>query len=202
MSEITRREVLQIIGAAPAVAAFTWTEAEAAQAAQASQKAKQPAAKKQAFKPKFFTAHEYATVVALADIIIPKDERSGSASDSGAPEFIDYIIGEQEERQTAMRGGLVWLDTECRKRFDKSFLACAESQRLQVIDDIAWPKKVKPELSQGARFFSTMRDLVATGFFSSKMGVADLQYIGNMALGEWPGAPPEVLTKLGVSYDE
>jgi gluconate 2-dehydrogenase gamma chain len=202
MNDIKRRRVLQIIGAAPALAAFTWTEAEAAEAAQASQKAKPAAATKQAFKPTFFTAHEYATVVALVDIIIPKDERSGSASDSGAPEFIDYIVGEQEERQTAMRGGLAWLDTECRKRFDKWFLACTESERLQVIDDIAWPRKVRPELRQGARFFSEMRDLVAIGFFSSRMGVADLQYIGNMAVGEWTGAPPEVLKKLGVSYDE
>jgi gluconate 2-dehydrogenase gamma chain len=203
MSDMKRRRVLQIMGAAPAVAAFTWSEAEAAQAAQASQQAKRKAAAgKQAFKPKFFTAHEYATVVALADIIIPKDERSGSASEAGAPEFIDYIVNEQKDRQTALRGGLVWLDSECRRRFDKEFLECTETQRLQVVDDIAWPKKAKPDLSHGVRFFSTMRDLVASGFFSSKVGVADLGYVGNVPVGEWNGAPPEVLDKLGVSYDE
>lgn len=201
MSDMKRRKVLQIIGAAPAVAAFTWNEAEAAQAAQQSQQARrQAAAKKQAFKPKFFNAREYATIVALGDILIPKDERSGSASDAGTAEFIDYIVNEQKERQTAMRGGLVWLDTECRKRFDKAFLDCAEAERLQVLDDIAWPQKARPEMSHGVRFFSTVRDLVAAGFFSSKIGVADLQYMGNVPT-QWNGAPPEVMQKLGVSYE-
>ena len=120
-------------------------------------------------------------MVALADIIIPKDERSGSASEAGAPEFIDYIVSEQTERQTAMRGGLVWLDTECRKRFDKAFLECTRRRSAcRCVDDIAWPKKAKPEFSHGVRFFTSLRDLVAAGFFSSKMGVADLQYMGNV----------------------
>jgi gluconate 2-dehydrogenase gamma chain len=201
MSEFRRREMLQILGTAPAVAALTWTEADAAVAAQQSQQARQKAAaSKKAYTPKFFTAHEYATVVALADLIIPKDARSGSASESGAPEFIDYIVSEQPERQTAMRGGLTWLDTECRKRFDKAFLACAAAERTQVLDDIAWPRKAKPEFSHGVRFFSSMRDLVAAGFFSSRMGVEDLQYMGNVP-HLWDGAPANVLQKLGVSYD-
>ena len=198
MSDFKRRDMLQILGTAPAVAALTWNEAEASavaeQAAAARQKA---AASKQAFKPKFFTAHEYATVAVLADIIIPKDARSGSATDAGVPEFIDYIISEQTERQTAMRGGLTWLDTECRKRFDKAFLESSPEQRLQVVEDIAWPKKAKPEFSHGVRFFTGMRDLVAAGFFSSKAGVADLQYMGNVP-HKWDGPPPEVLQKLGV----
>jgi gluconate 2-dehydrogenase gamma chain len=203
MNDFKRREILQLLGAAPAAAAFTWTDAEAAQAAQQARQArKQSAAKKQAYKPKFFTAREYATVVALADLIIPKDDRSGSASDAGAPEFIDYIVGEQVDRQTAMRGGLTWLDSECRGRFDKAFLECSDTERTQVLDDIAWPKKAPPELSHGVRFFNTMRDLVAAGFWSSKMGVEDLQYMGNTFVAEWKGAPEEVLQKLGVSYTD
>lgn len=198
MSDVKRRTMLQILGAAPAVAAFTWNEAEAAAAAEQTATARQKAATtKTAFKPKFFTAHEYATVGVLADIIIPKDAKSGSATDAGVPEFIDYIVNEQEERQTAMRGGLTWLDTECRKRFDKAFLECSSEQRLQVVEDIAWPKKAKPEFSHGVRFFTTMRDLVAAGFFSSRVGVADLQYMGNVP-NKWDGPPAAVLQKLGV----
>jgi hypothetical protein len=201
MSDLKRRDVLQILGAAPAAAAFTWTEAEAQQAAQGSQAARRrAAAAKQAYKPRFFTAREYATVVALADIIIPKDARSVSASEAGAPEFIDYIVAEQKDRQTAMRGGLVWLDSECRRRFDKGFLECATEQRTQVLDDIAYPAKARRELSHGVRFFTQMRDLVATGFWSSKAGVADLGYQGNVPT-VWNGAPEDVLKKLGVSYD-
>jgi hypothetical protein len=200
MTDLNRRDVLQILGATSAAAAVTWTEADVAYAAQAQQARKQAAAKGQAYKPKFFTVREYAAIVALADLIIPKDDRSGSGSDAGAPEFIDHIVSVQDERQTAMRGGLAWLDSECRKRFDKAFLESSGAERRQVLDDIAWPAKARPEFTQGARFFSTLRDLVATGFWSSKIGVADLGYSGNVPT-QWNGAPPEVLQKLGVSYD-
>ena len=195
-----RRDALKILTAAPAAAAFTWTAEEATAAAQQAQQARgQAAAAKTVFKPRFFTAHEYATVVMLADMIIPRDGRSGGASDAGAPEFIDYLIARQADRQVALRGGLNWLDNECRKRFDKTFLQAADADRRKVLDDIAWPKRAAPEFRQGARFFTTMRDLVATGFWSSKIGVADLGYQGNRPTA-WTGAPEAVLQRLGVKY--
>jgi hypothetical protein len=199
---IKRREMLKLLGTAPAAVAFTWTHEETMHAAQQTQRGRaQAAAQNQSYKPRFFTAHEYATITALADMIIPKDDRSGSASEAGAPEFIDYIVAEQADRQTAMRGGLGWLDAECRERFDKAFLECADPERRQVLDDIAWPAKAPRRLSHGVRFFTTMRDLVATGFWSSRIGIGDLGYTGNRAEPEWTGAPAEVLQKLGVSYD-
>src|SRR5262245_24398097 len=122
MTDINRRQTLKLLGAAPAAVAFTWTAEEAAAATQQAQQARtRAAATRQPYKPKFFTAHEYATIVMLGDLIIPKDARSGSASDAGTPEFIDFIVAAQPARQTAMRGGLQWLDSECRGRFDKAF---------------------------------------------------------------------------------
>lgn len=209
MSNLKRRQMLAILGATPA-AALTWTPGEAAQApaaaAQTAKPAAKPAAKgKAGFKPKFFTAAEYATVVMLSNIIIPKDERSGSASDAGVPEFIDYTMAEtladQPDRRTALRGGLAWLDSESLKRFNATFTKVTDAQRTQILDDIAWPKKAKPEMSHGVRFFNGFRDLVASGFFSSKVGVADLQYMGNVP-SVWNGSPPEVMQKVGVTYDE
>jgi gluconate 2-dehydrogenase gamma chain len=207
MSNLKRRQMLAILGATPA-AALTWKQGEAAQtpAAPAAQTAKpgaKPAAKgKAGFKPKFFTAAEYGTVVMLANIIIPKDERSGSASDAGVPEFIDYTLAEtlsdQPERQVAIRGGLAWLDNESLKRFNATFTKVTDAQRTQILDDIAWPKKAKPEMSHGVRFFNGFRDLVASGFWSSKIGVADLQYMGNVP-AVWNGSPPEVMQKVGVT---
>jgi hypothetical protein len=164
---------------------------EAARAAQAAGPA---------FVPAFFTAHEYETVRMLVDYIIPKDARSGSATDAGVPEFMDFILNEQKGMQIPMRGGLAWLDTECRERFAQSFLTAGDNQRRQVLDDIAWPGKARPALSQGVAFFNDFRDLTASGFFSSKMGVADLQYLGNAFVQEWQGCPPEALKKLGVNY--
>src|SRR5262245_40782726 len=200
MAKINRRSMLKAIGAAPVVAGFTWTDAEAAQAAQAAQTVRRPAAgaAKTAYKPKFFTAHEWATVNVLVNLIIPKDDRSGSATDAGVPEFMDFMMNDQPTRQTAMRGGLAWIDLQCQSRYDKTFLDCTADQRTAVLDDIAWPQRAKPELSQGIAFFSSFRDLTAGGFFSSKMGVEDLKYLGNVMNPNWAGCPPEALKKLGV----
>jgi hypothetical protein len=201
MRDLKRRRVLQVLGASPALAALAFTESEAALATQRAQTARrQAAAAGQAYKPTFFTAAEYATVTALADMIIPKDDRSGSASEAGVPEFVDHIVGAQPMRQVGMRGGLVWLDTECRRRFDKAFLACADAERRQVLDDIAYPAKADKRFSHGVRFFNGLRDLVAAGFFSSKVGVADIGYLGNVP-NVWNGAPQNVLDKLGVKYE-
>jgi gluconate 2-dehydrogenase gamma chain len=200
VSEIKRRTVLRMMAAAPVAATLAWTEAEAQQAHAHAQAARATAAKTgTTYKPKFFTAHEWATVRVLVDIIIPKDERSGSATDVGVPEFMDFIVNEQEERQVAMRGGLAWIDTECQERFDKTFLACSDAERTALLDDIAWPQKAKPELSQGVAFFNSFRDLTATGFWTTKVGMADLQYIGNTFVAQWKGCPDEVLKKLGIA---
>ena len=201
MSRLKRRRVLQILGAAPAVAALGFTESEAALAVQQAQAARtRAAASGTAYKPKFFTAAEYAVVVALADLIIPRDERSPSASEVGTVEFIDHMVANQKLRQGQFRGGLAWLDAECRRRFAKGFMACADAEKRQVLDDIAYPEKANPRLNQGVRFFTAMRDLVAGGFWSSKAGMADLGYQGNVPT-QWNGAPQAVLDKIGVKYE-
>jgi gluconate 2-dehydrogenase gamma chain len=192
---MNRRDMLQALGAAPAAAlAVGWTPADAEAAVREIRQQTQGA---KPYQLRFFTPREYATIVALSDLIIPKDGRSGSASDAGAPEFVDYIVAAQPERQTPMRGGLVWLDSECRRRFDKAFLECADADRRRVLDDIAYPAKARPEMSHGVRFFTSLRDLVATGFWSSRMGVDDIGYSGNRP-AVWDGPPPEVLKKLGL----
>lgn len=193
----SRRDVLKVLLAAPA-ATFSWTDAEAAQAA-ASAQAAQAATKP--FVPKFFTEPEFRLVRVLADIVIPKDERSGSASDAGVPEFMDFMMIDQPARQVAMRGGLAWLDVECQRRFDKTFLNCAEAERRAVLDDIAWPAKARPEFAHGVAFFTNFRDLTASGFWTTRMGIDDLQYMGNRSVARWNGCPDEALKKLGVSYD-
>jgi hypothetical protein len=155
--------------------------------------------------PRFLSAHEWATVRVLADAVIPGDDRSGGATDALVPEFIDFILDdplaeprERESLQTRVRGGLAWLDRECRGRFSKSFVECAGGERTAVLDDIAWPEKALAEMAPGAAFFTLFRDLVASGFWSSRMGVEDLKYTGNTFVAEWRGCPPEVLAKIGL----
>jgi hypothetical protein len=196
---ISRRKALKVISAAPVVAGFTWTSVEAEQARQHASAARKAAATtKTAYKPKFFTPHEWATITVLVDLIIPKDERSGSATDAGVPEFMDFMLADQAERQVAMRGGLHWIDTQCKARFGKSFVECEMPQRSMLLDDIAWPAKAPKDLSQGVAFFNSFRDFTATGFWSSKMGIEDLKYIGNTANPQWDGCPAEALAKLGL----
>jgi gluconate 2-dehydrogenase gamma chain len=196
MTDVTRRETIQILAGIPLLAAGLSPQA-VVRGVEAARRARESGAP---YTPVFFTAHEYQTVVVLADIIIPRDERSGSATDAGVAEFIDYIVWDQKGMQTPTRGGLAWMDNECQERFGKSFLAATAAQRGAVVDDIAWPKKARPEMSQGVAFFNDFRDLTASGFFSSRMGVTDLQYLGNTVVPEWKGCPPAALEKLGVSY--
>jgi gluconate 2-dehydrogenase gamma chain len=193
----SRRDALKVLLAAPA-ATLAWTEAEAAQAAASVQAARATA---KPFVPKFFTAAEYRLVNVLADIVIPKDERSGSATDAGVPEFMDFMMIDQPARQVAMRGGLAWLDVECQRRYDKVFLNCTDAERTAVLDDIAWPAKAKPDFAHGVAFFTNFRDLTASGFWTTRMGIDDLQYMGNRSVARWNGCPAEALKKLGVSYE-
>lgn len=202
MSDMNRRDVLRMLGVGVAAATVSCTPDVAEKAHQAGQAARDSAAATGGkVQTKFFTPHEHATVTLLADMIIPRDARSGSASDAGVPEFMDYILTEYPDGQTAIRGGLAWLDTECRDRYEKAFVDCTDARRRALLDDIAWPLKAKPELSQGVAFFNRFRDFTASGFFSSKMGTEDLHYIGNTVVPVWNGCPPEALAKLGVSYE-
>jgi hypothetical protein len=189
--------MLAVLGATPTAVLFAWTPAEERAALAVAQNAVTAGS---AYAPRFFTAAEFAMIGVLTDLIIPRDERSGSASEAGTPAFIDYIVAEQPTRHIPMRGGLAWLNAQCQERFEKPFMGATDAERRQVLDDIAWPQRARPELIHGVRFFNTMRDLTAAGFFSSKMGVADLGYLGNQGT-VWDGAPTNVLQKLGVSYD-
>ena len=166
-------------------------------------------------KGKFFSDHEMATITMLADIIIPKDEVSGSASDAKVPEFIEFIVKDMPQHQVPMRGGLRWVDMQCLKRFEKPFKDCDQKQQLEVVDDIAYPQTeftdatgkkhtkgmIKAGMEPGVSFFSLMRNLTATGFYTSEIGVKDIGYAGNQA-NKWNGVPDDVLKQYGVAYTE
>ena len=117
-NKIDRRRALALLASAPLATTFVCTGADAAKAQSAIG---------DDYQTTFFTAHEYDTVRLLVDILIPRDARSGSATDAGVPEFMDFLMTDQPERQLAMRGGLVWLDVECLERFDNNFVDCDAS---------------------------------------------------------------------------
>lgn len=145
----------------------------------------------------FFTKHEMATITVLVDIIIPKDNVSGSATDAKVPEFIEFIVKDMPYHQTPMRGGLKWLDIQCFNRFEKPFIEASAQQQISIIDEIAYPNKAKPEMSAGVAFFNRMRDLTASGFYTTEIGVKDIGYIGNTP-NQWDGVPADVLKQYGL----
>lgn len=150
---------------------------------------------------KFFTEHEMATITILVDIIVPKDDISGSATDAKVPDFLEFIVKDMPSHQTPMRGGLRWLDIQSFKQFEKSFVDCSAAQRIQLVDQIAYPEKAKPEMAQGVSFFNLMRDLTLTGFYTSEIGVKDLDYRGNVP-NKWNGVPDDVLKQYKMAYSE
>jgi gluconate 2-dehydrogenase gamma chain len=213
-SSVSRRRVLQVLGAAPLVGVGALVQQQQQQAQtqtrQTHEAPNQPARDTRQPPPspprrRFFTQRELRTVRVLADDVIPRDERSGSATDAKVPEFIDFNLSVEEttpETRVAWRGGLRWMDTESRRRFGAPYALATAAQRHQILDDIAWPDRARPELRHGAAFFARFRDMVAAGFFSSAIGFRDLQYMGNTFVPQWNGCPEAALRKLGVSYDE
>ena len=149
----------------------------------------------------FFTPHEMATITILADIIIPKDDVSGSASDAKVPDFIEFIVKDMPTHQVPMRGGLKWLDMQSNKQFQNPFTDCNQQQQLTLVDQIAYPKKAKPGMAPGVAFFNLMRNLTASGFYTSPIGFKDVGYMGN-APNQWNGVPDDVLKQYNLAYTE
>jgi hypothetical protein len=206
LHQLTRRDALKTLGSVPMAAVLavgTTGHDRASRFVQTLTEAEQQ--QQAAYAPKFFTAREWRTVRMLSDYVIPRDERSGSATDAKVPEYMDFFMADGETTEASrvsMRGGLAWIDNESRHRFGgKTFVESSDAERRQLLDAIAWPAKAKPEVSYGVTFFIRFRDMTASGFFSSAIGWKDLQYMGHTFVPQWNGCPPEALAKLGVSYD-
>jgi gluconate 2-dehydrogenase gamma chain len=190
---VSRRDILKTLALGAATGSVLQVipakAAEFAHQAVRKEKAASPAGK---YTPKYFSARQYEALNWLCDAIIPKDDHSAGAVEAGAPEFIDLLTSENDEFQLTLGGGLFWLDNFCLDRYEKSFMDCTPEQRTQLLDLIAYRKNAKqdPALRQGIVFFAFLRNMTMDGFYTSKIGIADLQYIGNQSLREFPGCPP------------
>ena len=190
---MTRRDILRTLAVGAAGGSVLQViPAKAAEYAHQLVRNEKSASAAGKYAPKYFSAHQYEMLLVLCDTIIPKDDKSGGAVEAGAPEFIDLLTSENEEWQLAFGGGLQWLDNFCSDRYSNVFLDCTPEQRKEVLDLIAFRKNAKQDssLSQGVAFFALLRRRTCDGFYTSKIGIEDLQYIGNTALREFPGCPP------------
>jgi hypothetical protein len=189
---VSRRAVLKSLGMSVAVGSVLRViPVQAAEHAHHAIEAEKDAAAG-AYTPKFFDAHGYKTLQALSDIIIPPDADSGGAVEGGAPEFIDLLTSENHEYQDTLGGFFKWLDETCTKRYGKTWIECEKPQQTEILDLVAYRKNAEQDagLENPVYGFAFLRNFVADGFFTSKIGIRYLGYKGNTYLTEWPGCPP------------
>lgn len=148
----------------------------------------------------FFTEAEAETLSILVDIILPSTTSADSATGAGVPEFLEFIVKDMPKHQLPIRGGLMWLDNRSNRMFNKIFSICSSGEQIQLIDEIAYPDKATHEVAQGVKFFSLLRNLTLTGYYTSEAGIKDLGYKGNTP-NVWDGVPEEVLRKHNLQYD-
>ncbi len=195
-----RRSSLKLVALAPLpfMAGCTWTTDDVEQAQQQAGAAHAAGDTSR----QFFTDHEFETAGVLANLIFPADSRSGSATDVGVPAFMDFMMIDRPSLQVPFRGGLAWLDVHARRRFEKPFVEITDAQQRSILDEIAFPEDVAPEVKHGVAFFNRFRDLAASGFWSSKEGMADLRYMGNVGVHKWEGAPQAEMDRLGLTFTD
>jgi len=148
----------------------------------------------------FFENSELGKIKRLANLILPPNEQ-GNIEDANVPQFIEFMAKDFPSIQTQMRGGLMWLDNHTNKTYGNDFINCSEDQQLQVLDQIAYPDPDASEQKQEVKFFSLVRNLVMTGYFTSEAGIKELGYQGNQP-NVWDGVPEDVLKDHGMSYDK
>jgi hypothetical protein len=147
----------------------------------------------------FFEANELDTIKILANLILPPNE-NGTIEEAGVVEFIEFMAKDVPEFQVKLRGGLMWLNGHCNSKYNTVFVNCSEDQQRAVLDRIAYPDPNADEQVHEVQFFSLMRNLVMTGYFTSEVGIKELDYKGNTP-NNWDGVPQEVLEEHGLSYD-
>jgi hypothetical protein len=138
-----------------------------------------------AYQPKCFTASEYKTLERLADLIIPADDHSPGALAGQAPEFIDFLSSNCPELAEIFTGGFGWLDHQMNKRYGATFLAAAPDQQTAMLDLIAYRKNSTPELAPGIQFFNWVRNMTVDAYYTSKLGMDDLGFMGNSAMSQF-----------------
>lgn len=152
--------------------------------------------------PLTFDKSQRATATVLCDLIIPTDERSPAASKVGVVDFLDEWISapypESQQDRPVIIGGLTWIDAESQRRFKKGFVAISAAQRAEICDEIS-AAKPPAKLAQAAEFFTRFRALTAGGYYTTPLGMKDLNYVGNVALTSYEGPPAEVLKRLGLA---
>jgi gluconate 2-dehydrogenase gamma chain len=184
MSEISRRELVQIaMAAAASGGSVKGLSAQHVHQVAADEKA----ANSGVYKPKAFDDHEYLTIQKLAELIVPADDVSPSAIESGAGEFIDLLCSNNAELSSIYTGGIFWLDRQMQHRYGANFLNAKPEQQTAMLDLISYRKNAvdSPDLGPGIKFFNWARMMVVDAYYTSKAGIKDVGYMGNKGMAKF-----------------
>lgn len=150
----------------------------------------------------FFSPFEMELIAILSDIILPQDEISPAATAAEVPDFVEFIVKDMPNHQLPLRSGLMWLNHESHKRYTKAFNAITPEEQIAIVEDIAYPEEdYAPELETGVDFFNLMRNLVLTGYYTTKIGIDAIEFKGNRP-NVWDGVPADVLAEHDVEQPE
>ena len=187
MSDITRRDALRRLALTLGVAGIV----DRVAAQEVHQMAAQSAAGG-AYTPKGLTPHEYRTLERLTDLIVPVENGSPGAVAAGCAAWIDMLTSENDQLKTTYTTGLAWIDAAMKRRGAVDFVSASEADQAALLDRIAYRRNASPELDPGIQFFSWARRMTVDAFYTSEIGIRDIDYRGNTALTSYP-APTEAI---------
>ena len=154
------------------------------------------------FAQKFFSNNELITLDRLCNLILPTNE-FGSIRDAEVVQLIEFMAKDIPSYKEPLKNGLIWIDEESSKTFDKLFADLDEASQKYILDEIAYydPNKSINDYPEPVQWFNLVRNLTMTGYFTSEVGIKELGYKGNTP-NVWDGIPQEILDQYGLSYDE
>jgi gluconate 2-dehydrogenase gamma chain len=183
---VERREILRMLSMAAAAATFPgfskWSFAGSSLPGPLAQI--QPAG----YQPLFFNPAEYALLERLAAIIIPTDDTPGAA-EAGVAEFIDVMTSRDPDLQQNFRPGFKWLNAHSQKLAGKPFLELTSEEQISILEPLAYRKKFRPGEERGRSFFTLMREYTIMGFYTSEVGLKELDFPGLRFYAESPACP-------------
>ena len=141
------------------------------------------------YEPSYFSASEYKTIEVLTELIIPRDDTPG-AKEAGVSEFIDFLAAHGEgDLQQPMRDGLHWLGAASEAGYGRSFLELSPQQQTELLTRVAYRDRAQPGDEDGRKFFRLIRRYTVMGYYTSRVGLVELDYPGLKLYSQSPACP-------------
>tara|TARA_Y100000588_G_scaffold356070_2_gene411912 strand:- start:1131 stop:1775 length:645 start_codon:yes stop_codon:yes gene_type:complete len=151
------------------------------------------------YVPQLLTEHEFKTIRHLAELIIPADTKGPSGAEAGAAEFIDLLCSQNDILANIYKNGVSWIDIYMQRIYKTSFLGASEAQKITLLDQLVKADlnaEEHPKLAPGVVFFNWIRKMSIDAYYTSKVGIKDIGYIGNDTLSDYTVPQKEIDTMI------